>query len=386
MLKLAGKVVEICDDLSVEGLRKLAEDSTVPEYVRDAAVLTSEEREALPDSSFAIIFYDMQSRKMRKYLLNDPGNVWLSAKYFLDSRSVWPKIAQGIIIKLILSRAEKFGISKDPMFNRLEEIVTSLRSDGTWQKVPQRNVYDEKVFLREEKKEWVLRDQKNRSGKEITKTAGSRVFALNPGDDVWVDRPMYEISTPELLKTATTYFAQYKAELTFKAKRAFAKSARRRAEELNVEVSPEIYLYGSDLVDTKLAYVSIMNRARKCDDSFKKIAANLVHKIPQLNADEILFCLDEFDRQAFKSTKVAQLGIPDPFQSILNADSGDRKVVYEYGARPLTLGTLKKVVATKDMELKKIFDDRLVESLKKQPEKAFKALPNPHKKIIANLA
>jgi len=385
MLKLAGKVVDIVDDMSVETLGKLAADSTVPEYVRDAAILAPEEREALPDSSFAIVYYDLNSKKLRKYLLNDPGNVWLSAKYFLDSRNVWPKIAQGIIIRMVTSRAEKFGISDAPIFQKLEEIVTSLKSDGTWQKVPQRNIYDEKVFMREEKKEWVLNDQKSRSGKEVTKTASNKVYALNPGDDIWVDRPMYEITTPELLKTASNYFKQYHPELTFKAKRAFAKSARIRAEKLDIEVNSEIYLYGSDLINTKMAYVSIMNRGRKCCDDFKKVAAKLVNRLPDLSADELLFCLDEFDRQAFK-TKVAQLGIPDPFQSTLDDKSGDRRVVYEHGIRPLTLGALKKVVQSKDMELKKVFDDKVVDSLKKQPEKAFKALPNPHKKIIAGMA
>lgn len=385
MLKLAGKVVEIYDDLSREELQKLAQASDVPEYVSDAAMLSPEERDSLPDSSFAIVYYDLQSRKLRKYLLNDPGNVWLSAKYFLDSRNVWPKIAQGIIIKMISSRAEKFGIAEHPIFKRLEEIVTSLKSDGTWQKVPQRNIYDEKVFMREEKKEWVLNDQKQRSGTTVTKTASNKIYALNPGDDVWVDHPMYEITTPELLKTASDYFVRYHKEMPFKTKRAFAKAACIRAEQLATEISPEIYIYGSNKIDTKLAYVSIMNRARKCDDNFKKIAANLVHKMPNLSADELLFCLDEFDKQAFNN-KTAQLNIPDPFKSTMDDKDGDRKVIYEFGPRPLTLGALKKVVTSRANDLQKVFDDRIVESLKKQPEKAFKALPNPHKKIIASLA
>lgn len=385
MLKIAGKVLELTDDISREELLKIASDTEAPVYVGEAAVPTMEEREDIPDSSFAVIYYDLQSRKLRKYLLIDPGNVWLSAKYFLKSKDTWPEVAQAVIIRSILSRADKFGISNNSIFKELEDLLNTFKINGVWQKLPLNNVYNEQAYKKEERKQEIIKDQLSRSAHTKTASTANRVYALQPGDDIWVDKPTYDISTKDLLKQADRYFQDYHSSMSFKTKRVFAKSAKRRAQELDVTISPLISLYGSDLVNQKLAYNSIMNRARKCDDNFKKIAANLVTKIPNLNADELLFCLDEFDKQAFTRNK-NPLGISDPFSSVLDESDGDSEVVYRDGFNTLTAGKLKKTVKTKEHDLSRVLDEKLVRSLKKQPVKAFKALPKPHQKIIAGLA
>jgi len=389
MLKFAAKILEFSDDDPKLAYAKIA--ANMPEFVNDAVVLDAKESDLVSDYDYGIIFYNTKGDKSRKYLLVDPGNVWLSAQYFLDKRDSWPKIAQAIIIRSILSKADKYGISKYPIFSKLREIKTSLEAGGIMKKVPEQNIYDEKLFLREQNKEEVLSDQQSRSGRNAKepsekwakKASDNKTYALKPGDDVWVDRPMYDISTPELTKKASEYFLLHKNAMTLRTKRKFASAVLSQAEKLNADISPIVKQYGSDMIDKKMAYHSVMRRAHMCKEAHKTLAANIVHNIPNMSADELINCIDAFDKLAF-TNDVSQFGIPDPVLSTTAMPAEDQ-VIYDSGAKQLTLRNLKKVVKEKKDKLHEVFDSKVVSSLESNPEKAFKALPTPYKKIIAGL-
>lgn len=389
MFKFAAKILDVLDEESLSSIPiKLGE--ALPEFARDAKILTPEERDLILDPDFAVVYYNLENRKSRKYLLIDPGNVWLSAKYFLDARDAWPRIAQGIIVRSILSRAEKYGISGNPIFAKLAEIKTSLESDGTWKKLPEMNVYNEGVYHREKKNEEILRSQQERSGQVVVKSAavnGNRVFALRTGDDFWVDRPMYDISTPELVKQAEQYFSDHQHNFPLKTKCRFARALLKQARALNVPVNDRIKLYGSEEIDTKTAHINMMRRAQLCCEDHRKLAADILFNMPKMNADELICCIEHFDKKAFGS-KIQRFGISDPAQSVLKKDesSDNDKMVYNQGIEKLSLRQLKDVVEKKEIKLSEVFDTNVVKSLKSSPEKAFKALPQPYKKIIVGLA
>ncbi len=384
MFKFAAKVLDIFDESPGELLTKLSGD--MPEFVRDAVVPDAKELGLISDYDFAIVFYNLKTDKMRKYLLVDPGNIWMSAKYFNESRDNWPKIAQGIIIRSILSRAEKHGIDSYPVFEPLKEIKTSLMSEGTWKKLPEQNIYDEKLFKRDQDKEEVLRDQSRRSGSAAKQPSEklSRVYALQAGDDSWVDRPMYDITTPELLKKASDYFSEYKQTMPLRTKRKFARAVLNRANELNTKVGSDIQLYGSTDVDSKLAYETMVRRAKLCKTEHRKLAADILGNSQKMSCDELIDCIEAFDKLAFGGMP-NRFGLPDPVESVSKGNKED-EVLYDTGVRRLTVRDLKKVVTEKSAKLEEVFSDGVVKSLKSTPEKAFKALPQPYKKVIANLA
>jgi hypothetical protein len=365
----------------------MAADGDMPEFVRDAVVPDAKELQVLSDYDFAIVYYNQKGEKFRKYLLVDPGNIWLSAKYFMESRDQWPKIAQSIIIRGIMSHAEKNGISALKVFNPLREIKTSLQSEGSWKLVPDRNVYDEKLYKREQDRENGLKDQQARSGGPakipVDKAASARVYALNVGDDSWVDRPMYEISTPELVKKACSYFEDNKHLLSIKSKCKYAAAVHAQAERLDIQVPEAVRLYGAPEVNAKLAQESLVRRARMCSGEHRKLAADLAANVGNLNASQLIECVDAFDKIAFKSAQA--FGLQDAVASTSNDGSKD-KVIYDSGSKKLTLRGLEHTLKNKEAKLSEVLDSKVVTSLKANPEKAFKALPNPYKKVIAGLS
>ena len=403
MFKFAAKVLSFQDDDAASALAKLAQSGDMPEFVQDAAVPDSKELDVVQDYDFALVYYNLKGEKMRKYLLIDPGNIWLSAKYFLDSRADWPKIAQGIAVRSILSRAEKHGISRYPIFDRMREVKKSLESEGLWRKLPGQNVYNETLYHREQENQKVLSDQESRSGSaaktpvdrpedfnqtktaaaNLAKTAG-RKFALNTGDDHWVDRPMYDITTPELVKQACSYFENHHAIMPLRGKRKFARAVLGRASELGIPVPGQIALYGSVNVDTRMAYETMSKRARMCGNEHKKLAAGILHNMPNMSADELIICIEAFDKKAFDGN-AGRFGLPDPVLSAMGT-GGDEVVLYDTGAKKLTLRGLKGIVKEKVQKLREVFDARIVDSLQAAPEKAFKALPTPFKKVLTGLA
>jgi hypothetical protein len=390
MHKFAAKILDIRDEALDEVFKKISTD--MPEFVNNAVMPDSKELDLISDYDFAIVYYNNAGDKSRKYLLVDPGNIYLSAKYFLDSRvenqNTWPKIAQAIIIRSILSRAEKFGISKYPIFNKLREIRTALESEGLMKRVPEQNIYDEKLFARAQHKEDTWKDQQARSGKDAKspseKLSSARCFALNTGDDYWVDRPMYDISTPELTKKASDYFMMYKAAMPLLSKRKFAKALTKQADALNVAIDPQVKLYGSGEIDTKLAYETMLRRAKLCKEEHRKLAAEILHFSPKMSADELIAAVDAFDKIALEGDP-RRFSLPDPVLSTVSM-GGDDKIIFDSGMKQVTLRSLKRIIETKADKLQEVFDTKIVDSLKANPEKAFKALPQPYKKIIAGLA
>jgi hypothetical protein len=99
MEKLSGLVLDLYDDSRGEILKGLfqARDQ-VPEVIKQAHYLTSEERAALPDDLFALVLQDGDVT-LRKYACVDPGNTLLSMLYLIKTANKLPQQAVELAVE-----------------------------------------------------------------------------------------------------------------------------------------------------------------------------------------------------------------------------------------------------------------------------------------------
>lgn len=94
MNKLSGLVIDFGDDETGDVLRSVYPDKAdVPDLVKNASPVSSEQREGLPDDVFALVLHDGETI-MRKFACIDEGNTALSVLYFIKNAHKLPEEAQ----------------------------------------------------------------------------------------------------------------------------------------------------------------------------------------------------------------------------------------------------------------------------------------------------
>lgn len=108
-MKTAGVVFDFYDDPSGE-LVKTAFPTTsdLPEFVKTAHILSSEERDVLRDEAFALIMSN-EGKVLRKFACVDAGNTLLSCLYFEENAQRLPEEAVKIAAVNLASFCNDFG-------------------------------------------------------------------------------------------------------------------------------------------------------------------------------------------------------------------------------------------------------------------------------------
>lgn len=109
-MKTAGLILDYYDDSNSQLLKKSFPTlDSLPDIVKEAHILTSEEREVLRDEAFALVMVN-DGKVLRKFACVDPGNTFLSALYFSQHADSLPEEAQKIAAANILAFCEDFGL------------------------------------------------------------------------------------------------------------------------------------------------------------------------------------------------------------------------------------------------------------------------------------
>jgi len=83
MHKLSGLVLDVYDDPRGSVMREIfPSPETIPEVIKEAHLIVSEERASLPDDVFALVLQD-EGATLRKYACIDEGNTRVNVEYFL---------------------------------------------------------------------------------------------------------------------------------------------------------------------------------------------------------------------------------------------------------------------------------------------------------------
>lgn len=126
MEKLSGLVLDIYDDPGIEVFQTIFPDvNSLPEIVKEAHLITSEEYQKLPDEAFALVLVDGDT-EMRKFATIDAGNTALSVEYFLKTAHKLPVEAQKVAAQNLIAACGWYGI--DPPELLKEAAVPGARS------------------------------------------------------------------------------------------------------------------------------------------------------------------------------------------------------------------------------------------------------------------
>lgn len=93
-MQTSGLVLDVYDDFRGDCLRTIfASREVLPGLVKEAQVLSAEDRHRLPDDAYALVLIN-DGQKLRKYACTDPGNTILSVRYFEKNAHKLPLVAQ----------------------------------------------------------------------------------------------------------------------------------------------------------------------------------------------------------------------------------------------------------------------------------------------------
>lgn len=110
MDKLSGLVLDVYDDPDGAVLREVFPSfDDVPELIKEARQITSEEREQLPDDAFSLVLIDGDTR-LRKYACTDAGNTAISVEYFMKTAHRLPAEAQQVAAQNLVTACGWYDI------------------------------------------------------------------------------------------------------------------------------------------------------------------------------------------------------------------------------------------------------------------------------------
>lgn len=109
-MRTAGLVLDFYDDPDKSILKEIYPTiEEVPDLVKEAYILSPEQREVLRDEGYALILQN-EGKTLRKFACVDAGNTLLSALYFSKVAGKLPEEAREVAERNILSAAERFGV------------------------------------------------------------------------------------------------------------------------------------------------------------------------------------------------------------------------------------------------------------------------------------
>lgn len=119
MEKFSGLVLDFYDDPNGSVLKEVyASADSLPELVKQAHALTSDEISRLPDDAFALVM-TQNGQELKKFATVDAGNTVLSVAYFLKTASRLPVEAQKIAATNLVSACGWYGLECPEQLSKL---------------------------------------------------------------------------------------------------------------------------------------------------------------------------------------------------------------------------------------------------------------------------
>jgi len=355
MLKLANQIIDVHDDVTREGMKKLAR---INPHIN---VMGEPDRAKLPDHQFALTLITKTASKLNKFPIADLDSTWLSNEYFDMNWRKLPSKAACVAASHIKEACEKFGLNPKPSVVKL---ASAKLHDNVSYEVENIKPY----------KTYEVADI--RKFASVEKIASSYTNA------------QYAFSNPTEVKLGSKYFSEKNEKMPLEMRHKYASALQRRAKELGMPaLDGEVAKYASDhysgLVDAHLrARASLLDgREPEYQTFLSKLGSSKKEMTPQ----EFATALYQFDK---KASLVGYYGshLTDPYRATF-AEQPDpyEGARVKVGNKKLTGEEIRKVVSAKADKIKDYFGPSMLEELKKEPVAIFESLPMDAKEIIAGM-
>lgn len=377
-MSIAAAVLDFYDDAQHELMSKVASPADLGDT--QIAILSSEERDRLPDSEFGLVLLTKRASVLRKFPLNDPGNAWLSSQYFANTHKKLAFPARFIAASHIKQACDAYGVPPSSSV-----AAYAARAEST--------DIQTNTFTEGSESGWMLKKLAQRE-LSMDKTASASFDALaempnehfalvvQQGDGEVIRK--YAMPDPNHVQKAAAYFDKYAMDLAPEYRHQFAQSVQARAAELDVDVSGSELLQkwaGSDWNPHLEAHLeqrkSLLPHNEKAHDVLNKLAASLDRTTPE-HVAQVLTTFDD----ATGISRYYDRGLTDPYSSAM------AKVAESWSAEvegnTLTSADLRKVAASP--KLASYMGQAFAGQFQKDAEAIFESLPTPEKIVIKKLA
>lgn len=120
-ISIGGLILDFYDDIYLDDMKVINKVAEVPALVTEAEVTPSDKLPAFGDKDFALIILTKDGRKVRKYMVTDPSNTWLSVRYFIVNKDKLPYDCQVIAAKNLKAAAIKYNLDVPRELSQLAE-------------------------------------------------------------------------------------------------------------------------------------------------------------------------------------------------------------------------------------------------------------------------
>lgn len=446
----SGLVIDVHDDVDGNVIRSFyPSHQDIPEVIKEAHALTSEEFQQLPDDDFALILVDGE-QKMRKFACIDEGNTRLALLYFEANAHKLPEEAQKVAAANLAIACDWYGIDKaaglltaankamslasvpatvkgmssqigqnmngirahesvgnsvvTPHQMKMAEVTgTSLmptQPPGDRSVTPSKTTVV-KVAKRTDDERTRLSNNENVTKHEqpksltqakmmtphvaVTSTAPTKLKEKKASRYALNDT--YALDTYQQVKQASAYFDEYRKRMDFEDRHNYCVSLVKRASELNIPVSDIVRKYGSESYasDAEIKVAFDIRRNALVDEASKLILDEIQEKKAELHPD--LFCelLSEFDKVAGLQHEYDRY-VPDPYYSTYGEKEAHEEYSFINGNDMVTEKDLIRFGKTMHKSLDSTFGSDFANEFRKDPLSIFKSLPLTQKKMIMHLA
>jgi hypothetical protein len=366
-MALVHQIIDFVDDIDRSILKEAGAEA--PDHLKEAKILTAEEREKLEPGYFALVMRTKEAQTLKKFPINDEANTWLSCRYFEKTSEQLPYVAQKIAATQLKRACAIYNIVAPESISKLasQEVLS--------------NHYDEVRHWAEDR----LHAKRVKVAQQAKPDGSSYFYALGN---------RYAMPSADYVKKASEYFLNHMREFTDAEDRStFASNVQQRAKELQVvlekraEDSLKNYAgdsYG-DSIGTQLKLrEELLSSKPMLAGAVSKFAFHREATEPEVFA-KALFLFDKkagltryydgYLADAFKAT----------FGTMIKRASGYQ---WEDESSGLSISgkDLEKAASSKYEKIRGYFGVSIADQLKKHAVSIFDSLPKDAQETIVKIA
>jgi hypothetical protein len=361
-MALIHQIIDFVDDTDCSLLKVAAAEA--PAELRDAQILTAEDRERLEPDQFALVMRTKEAHTLKKFPITDGPNTWLSCQYFEKTSEQLPYVAQKIAATQLRRACALHNVKASPMVEKLASVD------------PIGNRYDEVKSWHEDRAHAVK----------------VKVAAVVPdgSDHFYALADRYPMANAKFVKKAATYFVDHCAEFqNIEDRSIFAGNVKARAKELSVELDKvALVQIDSYAGDTYGDHIDTQLRLRKEALDGRPQLVSAIEKLAEFkdSTEPATFAkaLYLFDK---KAGILGQHPMMDAFKATFTkkAAKGYRWEDTSSGLS-ITETELVKAAEAKHSKIKSYFGETLANELRKHAVSIFDSLPKDAQATIVQIS
>lgn len=355
MLKIANQILDVYDDVTYEGIKKLAKANPT------MTVLDQDSISKLDATQFGLSIITKEAHILNKFPLVDHDTTFLSNAYFDMNHRKLPVEAQKTAAYHIKQACEKFQVEPTPAVAGMapEAVKSNIYFEGDVDSI------------------------KTASVKEIDLSDFAQVGKIAEN----YTSAQYIMSTPSRVKLAEKYFNEYHGKMPLEVRTKYAQAIQKRAHELGMEkCAGKVGVYASDSYSAHLD-AHLTKRASLLEG--KPVMRQFLKKLggikDTLSPKEFAQTLYAFDKRAGLN-KYYDGYLTNAYETTLGLENPSPNYLYKTAKASLTEDELKNLVHAKADVLSSYLGKQVVDEMKKYPQVIFESLPMDHKEIVVRVA